>query len=284
MSRLVKPSLLSLPVELLYEVHIFARNPFLAISCKHIHLILKNAPTIVKVDYLLAEIPERPTFWPNEIQRVLQYPLCNRHVLERCIGHILPPDHHLDPPSDWPDLSDSEKEKVSFLFPLPKRLFRDLDQPTVRDETLVTVQYLANLPIVYRGRFDTNGEFVGRDVIRLAPNPDLHQGYALIRAAQARCIPLIQLLLELGANPSRRNGLAILIAIQQRDLELVKLLVNSEEKREEVDSKKKSKQDSSSMNSILLDEAVKARASDIVEWLVKEKGCVPDMKTLRAMG
>jgi hypothetical protein len=29
--------------------------------------------------------------------------------------------------------------------------------------------------------------------------------------------------------------------------------------------------------------AVNAKAIDIVEWLVKEKGCIPDIKILRSM-
>jgi hypothetical protein len=82
-------------------------------------------------------------------------------------------------------------------------------------------------------------------------------------------MPLVRLLLNSGADPTKRWDLPILMAIRLGNLELVRLLIDTAEV---------------SATSLMLQKAVEANASDIVEWLVKAKGCVPDMKTLRLMG
>lgn len=139
---------------------------------------------------------------------------------------------------------------------LPKWLFRNLNPSsqgqslTGSDEPLSFLQYLYNIP-------------------GLRPDPNSNEGYALTRAVYARHEPLVRFLLEHGASPSHKDGLCIQIAIRQKNLALFKMLMET-------------KEISGSRDMLKL--ATKCAAWDIVEYLTQEKGVIPDLQTLLAMG
>lgn len=142
--------------------------------------------------------------------------------------------------------------------------------------TRAFLEYLFTLPPVsYPGTEKTQA---------LKPNTNSHDGYPLIKSVHFRDTWLIHFLLAHKADPNKKNKAAVYVAIHQRDLKLVKILVEGGNKSTEGYShKRRKKLDNVKVDSFLLAAAVKAKATDIVEWLVKEKGCVPDIRTLRSM-
>lgn len=110
-------------------------------------------------------------------------------------------------------------------------------------------------------------------------NVDSYDGYGLTKAVHARFIPLVQLLLNHGASPQGKEGLAVKVAIRQKDLALVKLLIerNASQKTKAKRTKLKDRMEA---NQGMLRAAVICDARDIVEYLIHEKGCIPDMQTL----
>ena len=105
-----------------------------------------------------------------------------------------------------------------------------------------------------------------------------------MRAVQARNIPIVRLLLVHGADPKKRENLAVMIAIQSKELSLVKLLVERDERLKSSGSGKRRKlEDRVAVTTAMLTVAVKTKATDIAEWLMQEKSCVPDMRTLMSL-
>ena len=186
--------------------------------------------------------------------RVLRYPLCQKDVVEALLRR-----------PDCPSVDDMHPE-------LPRRIFRPLahDPPSSQGwkghhEPLPFLQYLFSHPRI------------------ASPDPDSHEGYPLTRAVYAGFIPLIQFLLDHGASPRWKNGLAVLLAIQRKDLPLVKMLVERDSGRKS-GTKKRKLTDRLKVHTDMLKVAVKSNARDIVDYLIREKGCVPDIKTLGLIG
>lgn len=265
-------------IQLLYAIHITARNASLPVTSKHLYLTFKNAPSSVKARYLLglADKYMAMELVTTHLTKILTYPICTQNVLQRYLG-LLVPYYHVDPLDTQLPETQITSEKLALqpgiqaVFSLPKRLFRNIvaDSDTAA-QTTEFVEYLCSVPPVYR-HLSRN---VITDIRKIEPftprpNVDSHGGYPLIRAVQSKHIPLVRLLLNYGADPTKREGLAIFTAIKLGDLELVRLLIDTAEVR---------------ATEQMLSVAVKSNASDVVEWLVKAKGCIPDMKTLRLMG
>jgi hypothetical protein len=107
-------------------------------------------------------------------------------------------------------------------------------------------------------------------------NPNSHDGYPLAMAVYRLDFRLVQFLLDKGADPGRKKGLAVKVAIRRKDLKMVRILVDKDVNRKypmEVTVTKE-----------MVEEAVSADARDIVKYLMMEKGCVPDIRTVgRAM-
>lgn len=152
------------------------------------------------------------------------------------------------------------------------------------------------------------------------PNTNAHDGYALTKAVLADFVPLIAFLLEHGADPRLKRAIAVSVAIQMHDLGLVKMLVErgdtpstdipssvsrqsnpgrragcdegvnggsmdgspEEGGEEKVASgvKKRKMEDRVKVTPALLHTAVKHRATHIADWMMHEKGCMPEMSTL----
>jgi hypothetical protein len=136
---------------------------------------------------------------------------------------------------------------------LPRWLFRRLGPSG--EEALPLLRYLYGL------RFPS---------LHLIPNS--HRGFPLASAVKAGAIPLVRFLLEHGASPHCANALAVRIAIKRRDLDLVRLLINNSALEE------------AKIDSNMLKLAVEVGARHIADFLVNEKGCVPDLEIISFLG
>lgn len=139
---------------------------------------------------------------------------------------------------------------------LPKRLFRTLKSSvsgwSSDDDPIPFLQYLCNSPDI--PCVDVN-----------YPN-----GYALAKAVYSKFIPLVEFLLDHLASPASQGHIALKIAIRQKDLTTLKLLLERRGKGNPVP-----------LDNELLKIAVVVGATDIIKYLVHEKGIIPDIDTLK---
>ncbi|KAF8626409.1 hypothetical protein AX17_006576 [Amanita inopinata Kibby_2008] len=245
----------SMTGKLLYEVQLFALTPSLPLVSSRIYQIFKATPTSYNAQYIMRRILSQQG--PNRsdlFTRALRYPLCNGDVLD-----IL-----CQSPSFGGGTRPTGCE-------LPRRLFRNLSPKSDNrpwgdnDYPLPFLRSLYNIPGLPR------------------PNPNSHEGYALIKAVHARHEPLARFLLGHGASPGYKEGLCIMIAIRQRDLTLVKMLIERDDKingKIGRRHKKRRLEDRVSVSRDMLKLAMKYDARDIAEYLTQEKGVIPDMQAL----
>ncbi|KAL1744114.1 hypothetical protein HDZ31DRAFT_39401 [Schizophyllum fasciatum] len=236
----------TLPVELLYEIQLYSLSSTLPLTCKRLHAVFKFAPPSYQAQYLLGRVCSSQD--SGIFTRALRYPICSGDVLEIvCKSPLLQrvPQH---PPE------------------LPKRLFRALHPSkrlwTDRHHPLPFLRHMIkHLPV--------------------PPDCNAHQGYALTRAVHAQFIPLVVFLLDRGASPKHKDGIAVNVAIRQKNLALVKLLLERGGNARK--GKRQRMEDRMQVTKEMLRVAVKSDARDIVDYLTREKGCVPDMQTLMMM-
>ena len=266
--------------------------------------MFKSAPATVHADYLTSCYRELAAQSASVrafgfVSRVLRYPICTREVLEAIFRN----------PNRLPaPLADDPRQTMTVL---PRRLFRNLAPRDVpgqhpwsdEDEPLPLLRYL----------------YGHKRVPKIATNS--YDGYALTRAVYAEFTPLIRFLLEHEASPECKDNLAVTVAIRRRSLPLVRMLIERDsstgtvglatsdvEKRkrgERLDhsdivaaggkrgrtsdmaprsAKKRKLGDRVAVNREMLKTAVKCDARDIVEYFMREKGCVPSMETVLLMG
>ncbi|KAJ7659929.1 hypothetical protein B0H17DRAFT_1163132 [Mycena rosella] len=243
----------TLPVELLYEVQLYALSATLPITSRRLYAIFNTAPPSFRAQYILSHV-EPDVRLSDAVSKILRFPLCNMTVLDAVL--------------QW-------KRSCPTPAParapeLPKRLFRALGPRTDReyrasDEPLPLLRYLYASP-------------------RIAP-PDAnsHEGYALTRAVHAEFLPLVRLLLEHGALPQHKRGLAVLVAIRQKKLPLVRMLIERAEPGGGKRNKKRRLEDRIEVTPEMLKAAVKCKARDIAEYFMQEKEVVPDIQTLHML-
>ena len=201
---------------------------------------------------------------PHIITYALRFPLCTLPVL----AALLERSTSISSTGGAP--ANDDKKRSSARGPsrprppdLPRRLFRQLSASG--DEVLPLLRYL------YRS--GSTWPY---------PDADSHDGYALVRAVYVGAVPLVRFLLDHGASPRLGKALSVKLAIKRRDLALVRLLVEPpdvcpEERRA---GKRRKLADRVQVDSEMLKAAVARGAQDIAEYLMNEKGCVPDLETL----
>ncbi|KAG1742862.1 hypothetical protein EDB19DRAFT_1700714 [Suillus lakei] len=158
---------------------------------------------------------------------------------------------------------------------LPRRLFRSLSSESLakppswtdQDHPLPFLNYLFTCPKIS------------------PPDVNSHEGYALTKAVKAGFLPLIRFLLDHGASSRCKNSMPIFVAIYRKDLSLVQLLVDRVDQKpgpggQKEKGTRQKLEDRAQVTPEMLKVAVKLHARDIVEYFMKEKGCVPDMQTL----
>ena len=236
----------------MYTIQLHALSPSLPITSKRLVDVFKHAQSSFRARYLLYRFPN-VLDTGGLLSELLIYPICTRTVLEVVFKAIA---------TTHPSLPSKQH------FKLPRRLFRSLS------------------PSNRVGSINTGVHTFVEYLFQLCPGPDpnSHDGYALVRAVQARNVPIIRLLLVHGADPQRRDNLAVILAIQSKDLTLVKLLVERDERMGSSGPGKRRKlEDRVAVTAAMLTVAVKKQATDIAEWLMQEKSCVPDLRTLMSL-
>ena len=271
----------------------YGQSEYLPHVCHHLYAVFKSAPTSILSQYLISR-----HYGTSLIAKSLRYPFCNQNIIEAILRNL---------PTSL------NREDIKWETELPRRAFRTL-QPkssssssrtgskrrrkhgwSVDDEPLPFFRFLFNHPRLRR------------------PNVNQFHGYGLTKAVFAGHVPLIRFLLEHGADPGCKDGLAIMVAINKRDLNLVKLLIEPDStpvldtdpdgegnayhdrKRQRSNecgekstvkpnrAKRRKLEDRVRINPEMLKAAVRSDARPIVEYLMNEKGCVPDMQTLMMM-
>jgi len=257
------------PFQLLYEVQFHAASEALPLACRRLHDTFKSASPTVHADYLAGRYVALPrtSNKPDIITYALRFPLCTLLVLSALLEQSTSiADTNTDASANKRKNHHPAACGSSRPPELPRRLFRRLSASGA--EVLPLLGYLYSS--------DTK--------VRRWPEPDAdsHDGYALVRAVNVGAMPLVRFLLEHGASPDRRKALSVRLAIKQRDLTLVRLLVEPpdvcpEERRR---GKRRRLADRVQVDSEMLKYAVTHGAHDIAEYLMQEKGCVPDLETL----
>ncbi|KAF8640224.1 hypothetical protein AX16_010121 [Volvariella volvacea WC 439] len=286
------PSLSTLPVELLYEIQLFAVSEHLPHICKRIYQVFKSAPIAYNAQYILGHLgysaPSATTAIEAYIARVatlsrtLRFPICSVETFDVVTRSLFP--ENFQPIGDSP--APAPPTRIH-LVELPRRLFRPL-VPKKSVNPVKETSLSSSLP-QWRDR-----EHPLPYLKKLLSNPSYppfnvnsHDGYALARAVHAKFIPLVEFLLENDASPIHKNGLAVMVAIRQHDLTLVKMMLEQGSGRTEsgqrLKGKKRKLRDRMDSSHAMLKEAVKCHAWDIVDYFVKEKTVVPDMQTLHLM-
>ncbi|KAH9481421.1 hypothetical protein JR316_0005947 [Psilocybe cubensis] len=240
----------SLPVELLYDIELYALSENLPHASHHFNDVYKQASPFFHAKYIIGRVIENNEINLSEVYtKALRYPLCTQKVVEAM--QML--------------LKDFRPSKSAVQ--LPRRLFKNLAPPTPgwsKDSYPIPfLRYLYNAPEI--PRINTNA----------------NEGYALTRAVHARFNPLVQFLLAHHASPACRDNLAVKVAVRQKNLEMVKLLVERKETKKK--GKRRKFEDRLTLDSDMLKIAVMANAQDIVEYLYREKKILPDLQTLKKM-
>lgn len=232
-------------------------------------------------DYLIARYIALPSSRQHNIfTYVLRFPLCTPAVLSALLERPSLP--HLPVPTSTSTSTPAANRDHDSPHPhphdhhtdygppeLPKRLFRQLSPSGA--EALPLLHFL------YASGSGPSGQ-----QRMTPPNADSHDGYPLARAVSAGAVPLVRFLLDHGASPRRRNALAVRIAIRRKDLALVRLLIEPPDAPpdERRTGKRRRLADRIQVSSEMLKLAVTCGGHDIAEYLMNEKGCVPDLTTL----
>jgi len=239
----------------------------------------------VHADYLIARYIELQSCRrPSMITYVLRFPLCTPPVLAALLERSSLPhpvqsssitdtrtntgtphaDRYHDHDHDHNRYSNSDYAS-SGPPELPRRLFRQLSTSGAEALPYLHFLYTSSAPQLTR-----------------RPDIDSHDGYPLARAVSAGAIPLVRFLLDHGASPRRRDALAVRIAIKRRDLSLVRLLVEPPDAPpdERRTGKRRKLADRVKVTPEMLRLAVMCGAQNVAEYLMNEKSCVPDLRTL----
>jgi len=186
----------SLPVEVLYELHLLALSSSLPMVSSYFVNVFKNTSPFFKATYILARVEAPGHSNSGKIySRALRYPICGRTVF-KIICRLL---------RDY-------KRYPKSPIQLPRRLFRSL------------------LPANGREWSDQDYPLPFLQDIYGTPNLQIthaYEGYALTKAVHAQFKPLVKFLLDKGASPKSKGGIAVKIAIRLKDLDMFKMLVKS---------------------------------------------------------
>ncbi|KAL4252576.1 hypothetical protein ABKN59_005027 [Abortiporus biennis] len=272
---MIPRTLETLPVEILYEVFIHSESPSLPHTTRHLYSVFKHAPSSIQAEYIInryisAMTPTRKGI--GIISKALQYPICNSPSIIEAILR--------DKRVDKKILRDDKKTE------LPRRFFRNLSPRVQRSSRKLAVEEEYPLPFL---------RYLYAHPKIPPINTNSFEGYALTKAVASDYISLVKFLLDQGASPQWKNGLAVNVAITRKDLPLVRLLIEpdmtiaeedtrkSETKGRRKTAKRRKLEDRMKVTQEMLKAAVRSDARDIVEYLMKEKGCVPDMETVLMM-
>lgn len=235
----------------------------------------------------------------------LRYPICTLPVLEALLRVPGNPEKAFD-------VQTAERSEAGTLPQLPRRLFKSLT-PKTASESSQTTNVVARpsssrniLTGPPRGFQFAASDWSNTDdplpILRvLHTNPRIssprgqdYDGYPLNNAVQAGFRQLVRFMLTQGANPALQEGISVLIAVSRKDLACARMLIERTEDGDEVEEgskpvsrpgshKRRKLEDRVPVTAQMLRTAIKHDARDIVDYLMKEKECVPDIPTLALM-
>ncbi|KAJ7903693.1 hypothetical protein B0H14DRAFT_3421872 [Mycena olivaceomarginata] len=246
-----------LPVELLYEVHLYSLSTALPITSRRLYTIFNAAPPSYRAQYILSHFEPDEARLSDVVSKILRDPLPTFLALWRPARTLRD--------GRTPTAPTNSSRPRAPAAPLPRAR-------------------AADRPAVHRRRRPPAAAALPVRLPRIAPpNANSHEGYALTRAVHAEFVPLVRLLLAHGASPAHKRGLAVLVAVRQKKLPLVRMLVERAEAGGGRGAKKRRLEDRVEVTKEMLKAAVKAKARDIAEYFMQEKGCVPDIQTLQML-
>lgn len=252
---------------------------------------------------------------------VLRYPICNLSIIEAILRVQGRPETYFDKNREQEGerkVVHTDLPRRLFRSLVPKSAVSGASNATTTFPATLRHADI-NLP---RGFKYSSGDWCATDdplpLLRFLhlhpriPSPSAHtySGYALTRAVHVGFEQLVQFMLEHGADPGHTDGLAVSVAVKRKDLKCVRMLIERNEvvdgagteaepgfelrlgmrgekgrkRRKSSGSYKKRKlEDRVEVNAEMLRLAVKCDAWDIVDYFMKEKGCVPDIQTLALM-
>ncbi|KAH9945003.1 uncharacterized protein BXZ73DRAFT_86588 [Epithele typhae] len=302
-----------LPVELLYEIYSFALSSAFPLTSKYIYTVFKTAPSSIHGDFLIdsynAQSQKSATARAfGFISQALRYPICTIPVLSsvfhnpRCPRIPMRGNHDFMPTV------------------LPRRLFRNLSPRhhgswTDTDEPLPFLRFLYTHPRIppiatnsHDGYALTRAVFADhvpliRFLLANEASPGCRDNIAVMVAIRKRNLPLVRMLIErdwtgpvdsLEMKPKRRKKLLFAGGPGGDDGTEPGGSEGSHTASSDASGsssggggstlgKRRKLGDRVKTDSIMLREAVKGDARDIVDYLMKEKGVSPDMQTVLLM-
>ncbi|KAH9460852.1 hypothetical protein Pst134EA_017167 [Puccinia striiformis f. sp. tritici] len=221
-------TLLSLPIEILQDIHLLSTSEHLPISCKRLYEIYTRTTTArYRAEYLWRKYALKDQQWTedeeqrrnddNSIGRtterrrkirwdaILACPACSIEVLS-ILRHFHSERLHSSDQRTVPKLK---------LPGLPTRLFKALSsEPSTGSNSK---DLLNQLDQAYR--------YIQLLLTDYGASPDKLGGYPLARSVLSGNVPFIRLLLNHGARPGIKDDLVIMVAIETGDLSLLRLLI-----------------------------------------------------------
>ncbi|OAV86920.1 hypothetical protein PTTG_10485 [Puccinia triticina 1-1 BBBD Race 1] len=300
------PTLLSLPIEILHDIHLLSTSEHLPIICKQLlHVYSRTTSARYRALFLWrkyvlkeAEDAQRPLERNSDVERrsraksssggrerrkkvrwdaILATPACSMEVLQILRGF------YSDPlPSDPPEIP---KIKIPAL---PTRLFKALSSKPSDDST--ADDHTDELEQAFR--------YIDLLLTDYGTSPDKLGGYPLARSVLSGNLAFIRLLLDHGARPAIKDNLVIMVAIETGDLELLRLLVepayiHPDESRlplthcclnkntpDSSNHKKLKLEDRVQITDQMLEKAIKRRHAPMARYFI-ERGARPTLETIR---
>ncbi|KAA1069793.1 hypothetical protein PGT21_033451 [Puccinia graminis f. sp. tritici] len=292
-------TLLSLPIEILHDIHLLSTSEHLPITCKRLLDIYSRTTTtryraqFLWKKYVLKDSDDGSVSKNRSIRdgaagrerrkkirwdAILATPACSIEVLQ-----ILRDFFHSDLPAPS-DPEDLPKIKVSAL---PVRLFKALS-PTPSDPSPAIIKDHAD-------QLDQAFRYIHLLLTEYGTSPDKFGGYPLARSVLSGNLAFVRLLLDHGARPGVKDNLVIMVAIETGDLELLRLLIepNFIHPKETKQSsplipnslppkshKKLKLEDRVQITDQMLEQAIKRKDAAMAQYFIN-KGARPTLETIR---
>ncbi|KAF8599661.1 hypothetical protein BDV93DRAFT_525900 [Ceratobasidium sp. AG-I] len=296
-----KPTgLLDLPPELLYDILHYSASPQFPLINKYMRHTFKYAPPSLRAAYVLRrlhESPDRPLnpLSPHTIiNAALAYPMCNTLMIDALERISL----------SLRALTPLERKRIT-VFP-GRWLFRNLlTQPKPRRRKpgpLSKHSATASLPAIAASASPTFADprrnplpflesLASKYTLSFSARESAFALSMCVRAGVAQ-YPLLRFLLQAGADPGAQHCLPLQVAATVGNIDAMKMMVEpSEEQDGQEESggkkvkggKRRRVEDRVQPSTKVLFAAVKAKHFELAQWLMNEKGVVPDMATLQMM-
>ncbi|MBW0472411.1 hypothetical protein O181_012126 [Austropuccinia psidii MF-1] len=276
-------TLLSLPPEVLYDIHLLSASEHLPLVCKTLFSIYTHGTTTrYRALFLWRK------YFEKEIEKPKNRPQWDLVVCNRCCSM-----EALKILREFYLAESTSQEKQLRISQIPTRLFKALSNvASVRPSS----------PVERVDELQRSYQYIKLLLSDFHASPDKLGGYPLARSVLSGNIQFIRLLLDYGARPSYKNNLVMMVAIGTGDLKIIRLLVEpnyrhpQELEHDEVAcdscaqakapplicSKKSKLEDRLRITDEMLEKAVKRKDSLMAQYFM-ERGARPTLDTIRFM-